>query len=401
MFSMIAYWRYAPLLLTFLAVDNVICIQLPASLESTPVCKNWSHGTTIDLWSDAGEGMIRRTLTRSSHDSSLPPRAFVAQEIILYGQMLSDASKTISDKLNSKTAYVTMATLCASTSGTKSGFYLERALTLARSLRAVESRSPLLVLIADQSDCELAQMYEDFYSESLNVHFFRPSAELLNIALPHPEPENWQYTYPKVDLWAMEGFDRLVFVDGDVMVLKNMDDLFDLPASKMYMSTDQQACQRSDFDDNNYGAASNLVVLSPNLTSFQTVRKTLYDLGLANSGDDDQLIISRLFQEKLENLPRGRMLYMECFLKFDCNMDEVRAIHLGYAGRFIFENRTVPTQFQSDPVKSSAFQDYAKLCEHEHVKEACKNNCPCSYSSFESRFTMRQKLSKWLPWHKE
>lgn len=264
----------------------------------------------------------------------------------------------------------------------KNGYFLLHSLVLARSLRRVNSSYPLIVLIPDQEDCGLLLEYQGRVIKDLNMAFLRvPPALFRPEALPKPLEHRWRFTYPKSYVWAMDSFERLVYLDGDVMVLHNSDDLFDLPdPRRLRMSTNQRACDKLPFEANVLGAASNLMVLAPHLHDFYPMLEEFRlarGRGLWQEGSaDDQSIIERHFREqgRLERLPPADMLYTECLRLYNCQVKSVRALHFGNLGRLILD-QGVPLLLELDHTWKPVFHRWAASCHTRAVMEACNGHC--------------------------
>ena len=118
--------------------------------------------------------------------------------------------------------------------------YARGALALARSLRAVGARAPLLVLAPpgavglDELEAVGAIVHELAPLPLSEAFRARHSRAAQHAAAPftkgtkpafHDPLDNFQ----KLRLWALEDYDRLVFLDADVVVVKNIDRLFGYP----------------------------------------------------------------------------------------------------------------------------------------------------------------------------
>uniref|UniRef100_A0A7S1KYZ7 Hexosyltransferase n=1 Tax=Alexandrium catenella TaxID=2925 RepID=A0A7S1KYZ7_ALECA len=319
----------------------------------------------------------------SSGDSSMG--VFAVSDMNAAAEVVRARSKHLAQEVfNTTRAFVTLATLCQSSQlREKQAYFLMHTLTLARSLREVNSTYPLIVLVSDQQDCDLLLEYQGRVLQELNVafmrvpaHFFRPEA------LPEPMVVNWRYTYPKSYVWAMDGFERLVYLDADVMMLRNSDDLFDLPdPGHLYMSTNQRACDKQPFEANDLGAASNLMVLSPQYSAFRGLleefkgvrRHKLWEEGEA----DDQSIIRQHFKDLhlLKQLPQADMLFTECLRLYNCEVTAVRALHFGNAGRLVLDQGGFPIRLDLDHNWKPVFNKWAELCRSTEVKKACNGHC--------------------------
>lgn len=284
---------------------------------------------------------------------------------------------------NTTRAFVTLATLCNAVHPSKPAYFLMHSLTLAWALQDVNSTYPLIVLVSDQEDCDLLLEYEGRVLQDLNMAFLRvPPRYFKPEALPEPFKVHWRYTYPKSYVWAMDGFERLVYLDADVIVLRNSDDLFELPETgHLYMSTNQQACNKEPFEANNLGGASNLMVLSPQKTDFfallEKFRKVRQRRLMEEGEADDQSIIGEYFKEarRLTRLPPADMLFTDCLLHFNCEVGAVRALHFGDAGRLVLDQGRNPLTVEMDHTWKPVFHKWADFCHSDVVMAACNGHC--------------------------
>lgn len=350
-----------------------------------PICSAWGNETSFPGLDRKPRGMVELSLLESGSrlaENTKFDAGFVAE----FASQVRARSMNLSATLKTDRAFVTMATLCPTSNKTDPAEYLKQALMLAGSLRSVNSTKPLIVLIGDEGECDLLHEYNDRILPELNVAFMRVPPGLFKLSsMPTPLYENWKYTYPKMYIWAMEGFQRLVFVDVDVTVLKNMDDLFELPTeqSRLYMALRQGSCRKGVFEKNFVGGASNLLVLAPSMVDFNGLHDYTLQLARTGNGLDDQRIINIYF--KLGGigrmgyfLPETDMLYTECFVNFDCRTEAIRAIHRGGVGRHILETGVIPAWMQNDAVKMEAlYHKPLRLCRSEAVQTACKGRCKC------------------------
>jgi glycogenin glucosyltransferase len=115
-----------------------------------------------------------------------------------------------------KTAYVTM--LCG---GDR---YVPGAEVLGRSLRASGTRAELVLLAtADVTRVGRARLRAQGWS----------IRDVAPIPSPHPEAHmlpRFADVFTKLRAWELEEFDRVVLLDADTLVLRNVDELFDRPA---------------------------------------------------------------------------------------------------------------------------------------------------------------------------
>lgn len=118
--------------------------------------------------------------------------------------------------------------------------YALGALALTRSLKLVNSQAPLLVLAANQPQglveleregCLIIEVAPLPCSESFQK---RHSKEAQQSRSPFTKGEKPGFHNPldnfcKLRLWELEQYERIVFLDADVLVVKNIDKLFAYP----------------------------------------------------------------------------------------------------------------------------------------------------------------------------
>jgi len=336
-------------------------------IEEPALCK----ATTQDTHHEVAN--LERDLDLSSNEEFLKGYSKEFSEAAAIG--LSKQSYDLASKLNVKRAFVTTTTLCPTTHGVDPRTYLKHVLVLGHALQAVNSSFPLVALIMDSTDCHLVKEYDGRELKELNMIFVRvPVGTFNQDEMPKPQKENWRYTFPKTYIWAMTGFQKLVFLDGDVIVMKNLDDLLDSSQiSGVHMATRQGACPHPKFEQNlHMGGASNLMVLQPNLDDFRNIHRKIVESEKGN----DQAIIAEHFKDRLVLRPPADMLYTECLMKFDCRLDDIRAVHLGFAGRGLLTKKGgLPSTLGS--TTQQIFEQYLGFCNHNKIEAHVERTIPC------------------------
>jgi len=98
--------------------------------------------------------------------------------------------------------------------------FLELALVLGESIRASGSLYPFIALVSDKVS---PRGIEILNRAGLRVQKLEP------ITLPmlvQPWREYWKTTYVKLRMWGMDTYERIVYIDADSIVMKNVDALF-------------------------------------------------------------------------------------------------------------------------------------------------------------------------------
>lgn len=100
--------------------------------------------------------------------------------------------------------------------------YIPGAVALSRNLKAVNSSFPLNVLVPGK--CEEIKL--ELSAEGISVIDADSRVDDYSIAL---EGHYWAKTFFKLQAFGLQQFSKLVLIDSDVLVLKNLDRLFGLP----------------------------------------------------------------------------------------------------------------------------------------------------------------------------
>ncbi|KAJ3366167.1 Glycogenin-1 [Allomyces javanicus] len=153
--------------------------------------------------------------------------------------------------------------------------YVEGALVLATSLRAVDTKFPLVVLhtnhVTDASHDRLVAAFD-------HVHHVDPiCVDDPRLALLNGRSE-LRSSFTKLRAWTLVQYDRVVLLDADTLVLRNIDDLLD----RAQLSAAPDAGWPDMFN-------SGVMVIEPNLTTFHALRTELRTHGSLDGGDQGLL----------------------------------------------------------------------------------------------------------------
>lgn len=114
----------------------------------------------------------------------------------------------------------TFATLLSSTS------YIPGVLVLYRSLRKYgNTKYPFLCVCSHNISKDDINLLEE---EGISCRILSRSA-IEGIDIPNTDSDysHWNYTFDKLLLWSLVEFDKIVFLDSDMIVLDSIDDLFE------------------------------------------------------------------------------------------------------------------------------------------------------------------------------
>ena len=102
--------------------------------------------------------------------------------------------------------------------------YLEGVLVLSRSLKAVQAQYPLYCVLSVSVDNEVQKELEQ---EGIGCIRLAHAAVDGNV---NPEGQgfsHWNFTFDKLQIWGLTQFEKIVFLDSDMLIVNNIDELFE------------------------------------------------------------------------------------------------------------------------------------------------------------------------------
>lgn len=199
----------------------------------------------------------------------------------------------------------TFATLLSSSS------YIPGVLVLFRSLRKYgNTKFPFLCVCSrniSEKDTDLLE------KEGISCKRLSKSA-LENVEIPNTNNEysHWNYTFDKLLLWNLVEYDKIVFLDSDMIVLDDIDDLFE---KKAFSAVQAGYLQNNSWVRLNSG----LIVIEPNpeicRQLIQQLPKTITQFTNKGRSVGDQDVINDFMPDWPEkndlHLPEGYNLFFK------------------------------------------------------------------------------------------
>ncbi|KAL5558866.1 hypothetical protein UlMin_035077 [Ulmus minor] len=142
--------------------------------------------------------------------------------------------------------------------------YVCGAITLAQSLRQTGTKRDLIMLV----DNSISATKRDALSAAgWKIRIIK------RIRNPKAEKHSYnEYNYSKFRLWQLTDYDKIIFIDADIIVLRNLDLLFHFP---------QMTATGNDFSIFNSG----IMVIEPSNCTFMIFMKSRNDIVSYNGGD--------------------------------------------------------------------------------------------------------------------
>lgn len=217
-----------------------------------------------------------------------------------------------------KQVYLTM---CNSTN------YLKGVYILNRSLIDVKSKHDLIVMIPDENNLELKN-----FLIGNNIKFIEVK---LNLNVKTKNEYYWEKTFDKLAMFGLTQFDKIVFLDCDMIILKNIDDLF-MRENMSAVVAGKCIAGNENFTKLNSG----LMVIKPNNETLNNLIKLIPEVVEKKSFCGDQDVIQEYFVDWEENshleLPQEYNFFFEgingCYLERKIRLDYLKVIH--FVGKF-------------------------------------------------------------------
>ena len=186
--------------------------------------------------------------------------------------------------------------------------YLMGVLLLAKSLREVDARYPLLAVCSNAVSEKTKRILKRYDMEYIVLEdAIKVDTTKYNVA---PGYEHWNNTLDKLYVFSLTDYDKVIFMDSDMMVVRNIDHLFDTPHMSAVVA---DVFNEPDLRQLNSG----MMVFKPNMQDFEGMVNlwTSGKIKLPNAGDQD---VIRAWFKDWENhpelrLPQGyNVFYSDC-----------------------------------------------------------------------------------------
>lgn len=213
--------------------------------------------------------------------------------------------------------------------------YLSGVIALKKSLDQVRSAYPLTALTCGCSDSTMKTMIDEGID---TIVVDAPNIPLLvrdlNDAAGRPR---WNQSFAKLSILALTRFDSVVLLDADMMVLSNIDELFDAPSMSAVVAG---GGAHVDWVDLNSG----LMVIKPSHALYQNAISLINSLdenSLSNFrdgiGDQDifQMLLPGWKSEMALHLSERFNAFQDCLAMYDSsgylNFKDVSVVHFELA----------------------------------------------------------------------
>jgi len=183
--------------------------------------------------------------------------------------------------------------------------YLAGILTMFNSLKATNTKIPLLCLIHESLTD---------YTEDIIKKCGIDTKRVQNIQNPvnQNKDDRKYYNYNKLNIFGLVQYDKVVYIDADMVIFKNIDDLFE----HKHMSGTNAGGELPNFKLTWLELNSGLMVIEPNSDTFEDMKSKIGTLNVTDVGDQAFL------HQYYKGWARKRELHIShVYNTFHCHLD--------------------------------------------------------------------------------
>lgn len=164
--------------------------------------------------------------------------------------------------------------------------YLEGVLVLYKSLLNSKTKYPFTVILSERISKKTENILHSKKIQTIRITNEFNFNNYNNINLSGPV--HWKYTFEKLNIFSLTDYEKIVFLDSDMLIMENIDELFD----KKHMSAVGPAGGKYPGNENYNGLNSGLLVIEPNKNDFENLIRLIPIVTgkLNNCGDQDVII---------------------------------------------------------------------------------------------------------------
>lgn len=160
--------------------------------------------------------------------------------------------------------------------------YLDGVLTLNQSLIDTGAKYPLVVGVTSDIYPEVRNILFQKKLQIIELQDFSYRADCKTNFIARGMP-HWYHTAAKIRIFGLTEFEKLVYLDSDMLVLKNLDHLFDCPDGS---ASEDSPMTHSENRSSHYQLNSGLLVIEPS----KEKEKKLIELSNVHNAADQDLI---------------------------------------------------------------------------------------------------------------
>lgn len=207
--------------------------------------------------------------------------------------------------------------------------YLIGVLGLNESLKQVQSRYPLTVAITKDVSLKSKQILNNNNIKTVEIEKMK-IPDLIKAKNLKGEFSHWNNTFDKLKIFELIQFDKLVFLDSDMYIRKNIDKLFELKNLSAVIDR-----REPDVSEEWKKLTSGTMVIQPQLGSVEKFTKIMKDIILKKDSIGDQDVLQEYdknWQGKeelhLDVIYNTFFIYLDYYIKVNnYKLSDIAVIH--------------------------------------------------------------------------
>lgn len=206
--------------------------------------------------------------------------------------------------------------------------YLPFTVALWDSWKKVESKYPFVVAIDNQITEECKNKMKELGMEYILID----TSDVDELVSKSKVQGNWREALKKLSIFKLYQYEKLVFLDGDTYMLKNMDSLFDMP---VFTTTGRYNTYHPETVTTILGG---LFVFEPNEKDYQAILNLIDDV-VENRSDNKKFSVEKFNDEHcLSYIYRDRLNMLGCewqYMPHEFNIRDIgwNELYLYHSGR--------------------------------------------------------------------
>jgi alpha-N-acetylglucosamine transferase len=191
--------------------------------------------------------------------------------------------------------------------------YVDGILVLYHSLKSTKPNYPFLLLISDTISTASRDLLTKHGIE------YKPLRSTIANPTNIESSNRWKYTYSKLDIFGQTEFKKIVYLDADMLILRNIDELFEKPHMSA-VNAGGMIPELSHWDHLNSG----LMVIEPSSDLYSDMIEKVGKIEKVERGGDQDFL-----QAYYPEWVKQKELHLDHqYNIFNCHLDEYRK--LGY-----------------------------------------------------------------------
>ncbi len=220
--------------------------------------------------------------------------------------------------------------------------YLEGVLTLIESLKRTNSKYPISVVITEDISLEIEKLLRN-----CNINVIRKNKINIPQSIKNKNAKgmfsHWSNTFDKLLIFELTNFNKLIYLDSDMLIRRNIDELFE----KENMSAVIDRRNGPIISDDWVKLTSGLMVIKPKKGLISEFNKIMYKIDQMREFVGDQDILQEYdcdWEKKVElHLDvKYNMFFPHIDYFINCcnyKIDDISVVHFIYSKKPFFYNR--------------------------------------------------------------